>query len=46
MKNVNKKKVVRPIEKNTLPEGVSEKEFFEQNDQKIEPDKRPDFNLD
>ena len=46
MKNVNKKKVVKPIEKITLPEEISEKEFFEQNDQKIEPEKRPDFNLD
>src|ERR1035437_2609324 len=46
MKNINKKKVVKPIEKNTLPEGISEKEFFEKNDQKIEPEKRPDFNLD
>lgn len=46
MKNINKKGISKPIEKITLPEGVSEDEFFEKNDQKIEPEKRPDFNLD
>jgi hypothetical protein len=46
MKNVNKKRIVKPIRKTELSKEKPDNKFFEQNDQKIEPEKRPDFNLD